>query len=119
MMATDFRKVDTPRAGELPVPWAFPATATSDHEAAAGNTPPPPIPQSDKMKRSARYACARVSLESLRGQSRRRRDRPMTKTTYLGLDVHAATIVIATLEEGQERPEITEIATIRRRSGKP
>lgn len=34
----------------------------------------------------------------------------MTKTTYLGLDVHAATIVIATLEEGQERPEITEIA---------
>ena len=43
----------------------------------------------------------------------------MTKTTYLGLDVHAATIVIATLEEGQERPEITEIATIRRRSGKP
>jgi transposase len=34
----------------------------------------------------------------------------MTKTTYLGLDVHAATIAVAVLEEGQERPEIREIA---------
>jgi transposase len=33
----------------------------------------------------------------------------MTKTTYLGLDVHAATIAVAVLEEGQERPEIREI----------
>ena len=34
----------------------------------------------------------------------------MTKTTYLGLDGHAATIAIATLEDGQEKPEIREIA---------
>jgi transposase len=34
----------------------------------------------------------------------------MTKTTYLGLDVHAATIAVAVLEEGQERPEIRELA---------
>lgn len=33
----------------------------------------------------------------------------MTKTTYLGLDVHAATIAIAVLEDGQEKPEIREI----------
>jgi transposase len=33
----------------------------------------------------------------------------MTKTTYVGLDVHAATITIATLEEGQEQPELREI----------
>ena len=33
----------------------------------------------------------------------------MTKTTFLGLDVHAATIAVAILEEGQERPEIREI----------
>ncbi len=33
----------------------------------------------------------------------------MTKTTYLGLDVHAATIAIAVLEDGQERPEVREI----------
>ena len=33
----------------------------------------------------------------------------MTKTTYLGLDVHAATIAIAVLEDGQDRPEIREI----------
>ena len=33
----------------------------------------------------------------------------MTETTCLGLDVHAATIAIATLEEGQERPETAEI----------
>src|SRR5262245_65177440 len=64
---------------------------------------------SDRMKRSARYACTRVSLESLRGQSRRRRDRPMTKPSYLGLDVHAATIAVALLEDGQDRPEVREI----------
>lgn len=34
----------------------------------------------------------------------------MTKTTYLGLDVHAATIAIAMLEDGQEKAEIHEIA---------
>ncbi len=34
----------------------------------------------------------------------------MTKTTYLGLDVHAATIAVAMLEDGQERPEVHEIA---------
>ena len=33
----------------------------------------------------------------------------MTKTTYVGLDVHAATITIALLEEHQEKPEIREI----------
>jgi transposase len=33
----------------------------------------------------------------------------MTKTTFLGLDVHAATIAIAVLDDGQERPEIREI----------
>lgn len=42
----------------------------------------------------------------------------MTKTTFLGLDVHAATIAIAVLEDGQEKPEIREIpndpATIRK-----
>ena len=34
----------------------------------------------------------------------------MTKTTFLGLDVHAATIAIAQLEYGQERSEVWEIA---------
>lgn len=34
----------------------------------------------------------------------------MTNTTFVGLDVHAATITIAVLEEDQERPEIREIA---------
>lgn len=34
----------------------------------------------------------------------------MTKTTYLGLDVHAATIAVAMLEDGQEKPEVHEIA---------
>jgi transposase len=42
----------------------------------------------------------------------------MSNTTFLGLDVHAATIAIAVLEDGQERPEIREInndpASIRR-----
>ena len=42
----------------------------------------------------------------------------MTKTTYLGLDVHAATIAIGILDEGQEKPEVLEItnqpAVIRR-----
>ena len=33
----------------------------------------------------------------------------MTKTTYLGLDVHAATIAIAVLEDGRDRPEVREI----------
>jgi len=33
----------------------------------------------------------------------------MTKTTYVGLDVHAATIAIAMLEDGQERPEFREV----------
>jgi transposase len=33
----------------------------------------------------------------------------MTKTTYLGLDVHAATIAIGLLEEEQEKPEVREI----------
>ena len=33
----------------------------------------------------------------------------MTKTTFLGLDVHAATIAVAMLEDGQEKPEIHEI----------
>lgn len=33
----------------------------------------------------------------------------MTKTTYLGLDVHAASIALAVLEDGQEKPEIREI----------
>jgi len=34
----------------------------------------------------------------------------MTKTTFLGLDVHAATITIAPLEYGQEKSEVWEIA---------
>jgi transposase len=34
----------------------------------------------------------------------------MNKITYVGLDVHAATIAIALLEEGQEKPEVREIA---------
>lgn len=42
----------------------------------------------------------------------------MTKITYVGLDVHAATIAVAILEEGQERPETRELpndpAAIRR-----
>lgn len=33
----------------------------------------------------------------------------MTKTTYVGLDVHAATITIALLGESQEKPEVREI----------
>ena len=33
----------------------------------------------------------------------------MTKTTYVGLDVHAATITIALLKDGQEHPEMREI----------
>ena len=33
----------------------------------------------------------------------------MNKLTYVGLDVRAATIVIALLEEGQERAEVREI----------
>jgi transposase len=33
----------------------------------------------------------------------------MNKITYVGLDVHAATIVIALLEDGQEKPEVREI----------
>lgn len=34
----------------------------------------------------------------------------MSKTTYLGLDVHAATIAVARLDEGQDKPEVWEIA---------
>lgn len=34
----------------------------------------------------------------------------MTNATYLGLDVHAATISIALLEDGQAQPEVWEIA---------
>lgn len=34
----------------------------------------------------------------------------MTNTTFVGLDVHATTIAVAMLEEGQARPEIHEIA---------
>jgi len=76
------------------------------------------------MKRSARYACARFSLESLRGQSRRRRDRPMTEIAYVGLDVHAATITIAPLEERQRsrrsgRPRTTRLRSGRRSSRLP
>src|SRR5262245_10710812 len=73
---------------------------------------------SDKMKRSARDACARFGLESLRGQSRRRRDRPMTKIAYVGLDVHAATITIAPLGERQRSRRSGRARTTRLRSGR-
>src|SRR5215468_8409056 len=57
---------------------------------------------SDRMKRPAACARARVSLESAetRGQSRKRRSRPMSEDTivWIGADVHAASITLARLD---------------------